>query len=252
MLSLEGTFSTIKVNIREENIFISDNNYFRIVGSPVKIEKSKVRENKNLSVTGRQTRVLKRNGRDRDVGCEDREEVFAEHGEYKDSQQKRVVVSQKFETEPSVYFEEKLLSALLDRLMSEVAGELQPAVERYEVKVRGEAGQWDGVSANQLAVRRDSLEEDSIFSLGKILASPRYGQYPDLSDEEDLQPPLSLPTLRQVPLSAPAARAVTTRSSVRLLSSNTVNTELFAGPNQPTPLPGQAFGGITPRDGGVR
>ena len=32
------------------------------------------RENKNLSVTGRQTRVLKRNGRDRDVGCEDREE----------------------------------------------------------------------------------------------------------------------------------------------------------------------------------
>lgn len=218
MLSLERTFPTIKVKSREENIFITDNKYFRIVGSPVKIEKSKVRENKTLSVTGRQTRVLKRNGKDRDVGCEDKEEVFAEHGEYKDSQQKRVVVSQKFETEPSVYFEEKLLSALLDKLMSEVAGELQPAVERYEAKVRGEAGQWEGVSANQLAVRRDSLEEDSIFSLGKIIASPRYGQYPDLSDEEDpLQPPLSLPTLRQVPLSAPAARAVTTRSSVRPL-----------------------------------
>ena len=76
MLSLERTFPTIKVKSREENIFITDNKYFRIVGSPVKIEKSKVRENKTLSVTGRQTRVLKRNGKDRDVGCEDKEEVF--------------------------------------------------------------------------------------------------------------------------------------------------------------------------------
>ena len=170
-----------------------------------------MRENKNLSITGRQTKVLKRNGRERDAGSEDKEEVFAEHGEYKDSQQKRIVISQKFETEPSVYFEEKLLSALFDRLMCEVAGALQPAVESYEVKVTGQARQWD-LPATQLVVRRDSLEEDSIFSLGKIIASPRYSQYPDLSDEDDLQPPLSLPSLRQVPLSAPATRIVTTRS----------------------------------------
>ena len=50
----------------------------------------------------------------------------------------------------------------------------------------------------------------SIFSLGKIIASPRYGQYPDLSDEEEEDQvfadhhlslpydPLSLPTIRQV------------------------------------------------------
>ena len=56
----------------------------------------------------------------------------------------------------------------------------------------------------------------SIFSLGKIIASPRYGQYPDLSDEEEEDQvcadhhlslpydPLSLPTIRQVrPLEAP-------------------------------------------------
>ena len=191
----------------------------RILGSQVKLEKSRVRENRTLSITGRQTNVLKRNGRTRerdralvpseDAGCEDREEVFAEHGDYKDpeAQQKKIIISQKFETEPSVYFEEKLISALFDSLLSEVAGELQPAVESYESKLTGQGQPWEGVRPSQLVVRRDSLEEDSIFSLGKIIASPRYAQYPDLSDEDDqLQPPLSLPTLRQVPLSAPAAR----------------------------------------------
>ena len=50
----------------------------------------------------------------------------------------------------------------------------------------------------------------SIFSLGKIIASPRYGQYPDLSDDEEEDQvcadhrlslpydPLSLPTIRPV------------------------------------------------------
>ena len=190
------------------------------MGSRVKLERSRVRENRALSITGRQTNVLKRNGRTRererpavnseDAGAEDREEVFAEDGDYRDQegQQKRLVLSQKFETEPSVYFEEKLCSALFDSLLSEVAGELQPAVESYESRLTEQGQPWDGVRANTLMARRDSLEEDSIFSLGKILASPRYGQYPDLSDEEDhTQPePVSLPTLRQVPLSAPPAR----------------------------------------------
>ena len=66
--------------------------------------------------------------------------------------------------------------------------------------------------------RRDSIEEDSIFrfslfqfstaasldlsSLGKIVMSPRYSQYPDLSDDDSpgdnlaTQQPLSLPHLR--------------------------------------------------------
>ena len=68
---------------------------------------------------------------------------------------------------------------------------------------------WEeAVNAMRAQGRRDSLEEDSIFSLGKIIASPRYGQYPDLSDEEEDQvytehlslpyDPLSLPILRQV------------------------------------------------------
>ena len=181
-----------------------------------------MRENRTLSITGRQSNVLKRNGRTRerdrapvnseDAGYEDKEEVFAEHGDYQDPQggQKKIIISQKFETEPSVYFQEKLCSALFDCLLAEVAGELQPAVENYESKLTGQGQPWEGLRASQLVARRDSLEEDSIFSLGKIIASPRYAQYPDLSDEEDqLQPPLSLPTLRQVPLSAPAARMLT-------------------------------------------
>ena len=93
---------------------------------------------------------------------------------------------------------------------------LQPAISSYEDKVRsGErlGPGWEEAASLRMRnpfAHRDSLEEDSIFSLGKIIASPRYGQYPDLSDEEDqLQPPLSLPTLRQVPLSAPAARMMT-------------------------------------------
>ena len=211
-------------SIQEKECFLWRENFtqLRIVGSRVKLERSRVRENRSLSVTGRQTNVLKRNGRNRDrdrapvnseeAGTEDREEVFAEDGDYSDhpGEQKKIIISQKFETEPSVYFEEKLCSALFDSLLTEVAGQLQPAVESYESKVSGEGQPWDRLRPGGLGVRRDSLEEDSIFSLGKIIASPRYGQYPDLSDEEDhLQPPLSLPTLRQVPLSAPAARMMT-------------------------------------------
>jgi len=91
--------------------------------------------------------------------------------------------------------------------------------------------------------RRDSLEEDSIFSLGKILASPRYGQYPDLSDEEEEDQvfadhhlslpydPLSLPTIRQVPSSAPPVRilgppsASQTAASGRTKRSNSFKTD---------------------------
>ena len=103
---------------------------------------------------------------------------------------------------------------------------------------------------------RDSLEEDSIFSLGKIIASPRYGQYPDLSDDDDDQvftehlslphDPLSLPTIRQVnverrhhilfltflqvPLSAPPVRlhqpqSLSNQMTVRPKRSNSFKTE---------------------------
>ena len=90
-----------------------------------------------------------------------------------------------------------------------MSGALEPALSCYEAKVRSGVrlgGGWEEVMVR----RRDSLEEDSIFSLGKILASPRYGQYPDLSDEEEEDQvfadhhlslpydPLSLPTIRQV------------------------------------------------------
>lgn len=213
------------VSIQEKECFLWRENFtqLRLVGSQMKIEKSRARENRTLSITGRQSNVLKRNGRTRErdrapvnseeAGTEDREEVFAEDGNYRDqeSHQKKIIISQKFETEPSVYFEEKLCSALFDSLLTEVSGELQPAVESYESKLSGPGQPWDGLRGGQVA-RRDSLEEDSIFSLGKIIASPRYAQYPDLSDEEEqLQPPLSLPTLRPrpVPLSAPAARILT-------------------------------------------
>ena len=65
--------------------------------------------------------------------------------------------------------------------------------------------------AGGLTAGLDSLEEDSIFSLGKIVCSPRYGQYPDLSDEEEGGPgagggPVSLPHIRPGPASAPPAR----------------------------------------------
>ena len=93
-----------------------------------------------------------------------------------------------------------------------VSGALEPALSCYEAKVRSGArlgGGWEEAMVTAIR-RRDSLEEDSIFSLGKILASPRYGQYPDLSDEEEEDQvftdhhlslpydPLSLPTIRQV------------------------------------------------------
>ena len=52
-----------------------------------------------------------------------------------------------------------------------------------------------------------SIDEDSIFSLGKIVRSPRYCEYPDLSDEEEEElPPLSLPYIRPGPASAPSSR----------------------------------------------
>ena len=93
---------------------------------------------------------------------------------------------------------------------------LEPALSCYEAKVRSGGrlgGGWEEAMVTAMRTggrRRDSLEEDSIFSLGKILASPRYGQYPDLSDEEEEDQvftdhhlslpydPLSLPTIRQV------------------------------------------------------
>ena len=53
---------------------------------------------------------------DEDQGCE---EVYAEHGEYSatpDTSQS-ALLSQKFETEPTKYFEDKILSALFDKML---------------------------------------------------------------------------------------------------------------------------------------
>ena len=110
-----------------------------MVGKAVKIQKQK-RENEFrtvLSVTGKQSSVLGRNGslqriknqqkntklkQDNFVPATDTEdttveEVFAQHGDYEDHMKEERVLSQKFETEPSKYFEDKIFSALFDKLL---------------------------------------------------------------------------------------------------------------------------------------
>ena len=238
-----------------------------MVGHAVKLSKQKYprnREEGNLSITGSRSNVARRNsllqrkkvtrktkylnnndpnGNISDIDTKaDVEETFAQHGDYKDMEKdQRFVVSQKFETEPSKYFEEKLFSALFDKMLTEIAEEIQPAIESYAEKViSAENPPWEDqdevCGLNQMAVRSkktinsiDSLEEDSIFSLGKIVMSPRYGQYPDLSDDEENQPanPLSLPHIRPVPLSAPPARILQRPST----SQHQLQTRLFLDQN---------------------
>ena len=94
-----------------------------------------------MSITGRQSNVLRRTGSiqrvkvgsremkgvaedikdtaeaaDEDEGCE---ETYAEHGTYSSAQETRnsPLLSQKFETEPTKYFEDKIFSALFDKLL---------------------------------------------------------------------------------------------------------------------------------------
>ena len=96
-----------------------------------------------MSITGRQSSVLRRTGSlqrvragsrsseikgaaediketaeaaDEDEGCE---EVYAEHGTYSADPDTRQspFLSQKFETEPTKYFEDKIFSALFDKLL---------------------------------------------------------------------------------------------------------------------------------------
>jgi len=167
-----------------------------------------------------------------DVSQDGCEETFAEHGSYKADCKGDVadetwsrMLSHKFETEPEKYLEEKLLNALMEQLLVGVAEEMQPAVQEHSERLATEvhAGKgWEeqlcGMKSMALRAsgrpgRRDSIEEDSIFSLGKIVMSPRYSQYPDLSDDDSpsanlAQPlqPLSLPHLRPGPASAPPAR----------------------------------------------
>ena len=136
------------------------------------------------------------------------------------SHTKPAYISPKFETEPTKYFEEKLLSALFDKLLHAVVGELQPAVDSYAEKVVEDRMEMLSLSRETSAAscldtgrsRRShigSIDEDSIFSLGKMVRSPRYREYPDLSDEdeeeEDNLPPVSLPSIR-APYSAPPVR----------------------------------------------
>ena len=103
-------------------------------------------------------------------------------------------------------------------MLSDIASEIQPTIEMYAEKVFScEKQQWED-EINGFNSRKpkkpinsiDSLEEDSIFSLGKIVMSPRYSQYPDLSDDEENQScnALSLPTIRPVPFSAPPTRII--------------------------------------------
>eukprot|EP00090_Calanus_glacialis_P014050 TRINITY_DN22680_c0_g1_i1.p1 TRINITY_DN22680_c0_g1~~TRINITY_DN22680_c0_g1_i1.p1 ORF type:complete len:641 (-),score=123.37 TRINITY_DN22680_c0_g1_i1:187-1920(-) len=243
--------------------------HFRVVGHAVTLSKQKNPRNKedtNLSITGSRSNVARRNALlqrkkitrknkslnnndpnaniSDNTGHGDVEETFAEHGDYKDSDKdQRFVVSQKFETEPSKYFEEKLFSALFDKILTEIAEEIQPAIESYTEKViSNEKPHWEDeiYGVNQMSMRTrkpfnsiDSLEDDSIFSLGKIVMSPRYGQYPDLSDDEENQSlnPLSLPHIRPVPSSAPPARILQrpstsqTQLQMRPKRSNSFKTE---------------------------
>ena len=94
-----------------------------------------------MSITGRQSNGLRRTGSlqrvkvgsretkgasedikdaaeaaDEDEGCE---ETYAEHGTYSKAQETRnsPLLSQKFETEPTKYFEDKIFSALFDKLL---------------------------------------------------------------------------------------------------------------------------------------
>ena len=217
----------------------------RVVGKAMKIERAKkpagVNSNSGLSVTGRQSNVLRRSGSvqrmrknkhkheatDNVSEAEDCEETYAEHGHYVDTDnvdERGRHISDKFESNPSQYLEEKMMSAMFDNLLVSVAPELEPVVTSYQDKLRSgdavmmEAGWEEAVrEMRSRHHQRDSLEEDSIFSLGKIIASPRYGQYPDLSDDDDDQvhlslphdPSLSLPTLhRHVPMSAPPVRVL--------------------------------------------
>ena len=117
-------------------------------------------------------------------------------------------LSHRFHSEPAKYLEEKLVAALQvggctidasfyapfghqDALMLTVAEELEPAVRAYSERAGGRAGGQGGGRAGGagggeeelLGLKSlslggrfggDNLEEDSIFSLGKILMSPRY------------------------------------------------------------------------------
>ena len=121
------------------------------------------REENSLSITGRQSSVTRRGSsaaaRDRRqrLGRRARqvaggpgeqagncEEVFAQHGSYTEhnSDDSRIVVSQKFETEPSKYFEEKLLSAMFEKLLSELAPELQPLLDQLSERLAAEQPAW--------------------------------------------------------------------------------------------------------------
>jgi len=236
--------SSTSVQEKECQIWREHFPHFRVVGQAVKLAKQKhprTSDDTSLAITGSRSNVSRRNAllqkkksmrktkylNNNDPNANvsdiaeqgDAEETFAEHGDYKDvDKSQKFVVSQKFETEPSKYFEEKLFSALFDKILTDIAEEIQTAIESYSEKViSNEKPHWEdeiyGLNQNSLRTRKplnsiDSLEDDSIFSLGKIVMSPRYGQYPDLSDDEENQSgnPLSLPHIRPVPSSAPPAR----------------------------------------------
>ena len=116
--------------------------------------------------------------------AEGREETFASHGEYSEAgPEVGPVVSRKFETEPEKYLEEKLLAALMEQLLGAVAEEMAPALATHTEMLGGGVGEGGAGWEQQLLQlkslslrgrgRRDSIEEDSIFSLGKIVMSPR-------------------------------------------------------------------------------
>jgi hypothetical protein len=120
------------------------------------------------------------------------EETFASHGEPGEAgwgpAARQPEGSRRFEAEPARYLEEKLEAALLERLLLVAAEALEPAVQGLAARLggpggaggRGEAAGWEGEleGLRSLSLRaqwgpRDSIEEDSIFSLGKIMMSPR-------------------------------------------------------------------------------
>ena len=100
---------------------------FRVVGKAMKIHKQQS-ELSELSVSGRAASVTRQSLRQRRVRNRTRtnddddttEEVFAEHHDQCPTPPSNIShqLSRKFELEPCRYFEEKVFSALLDKLIN--------------------------------------------------------------------------------------------------------------------------------------
>ena len=88
--------------------------------------------------------------------------MFAKHGEYNagDATADSLPLSHKFQAEPVKYFQDKVLSALLERALREVTVELQEAVDSYAKKIVEEPLEMDSVRGDS-ATSRTTLVDTS-------------------------------------------------------------------------------------------